>query len=324
MRAALLALSLCCASECIAAEKSEPVDSFPSKPIRWVVPFTPGASTDLIARIIGQRLTEIWGRQIIVDNRPGAGGAIGAEIVARAAPDGYTVLLATTGPNIGNTLLVKKPAYRVEDFAYVAIAADNPMVLLVNPSIPAKTPGEFVDYVKARPGQVNWASAGVNSTPHISMAIFAAAMGVKFTHVPYKGGVLAMIDVVSGQVAGILTSVATAETQIRTGRVRVIGVAGPKRQSAIPDVPTLAEAGIRNAESPNFYGMAAPARTPRAIVRKLNAGVNDALAQPEVRKRLGDLGMDIVGGSPEDATKYVMTQVERVRGLIKAGVLTPE
>jgi len=323
MKAMWLALSLFCASACIAAETSES-ESFPSKPIRWVVPFTPGASTDLIARVIGQRLTEVWGKQIIVDNRGGAGGAIGAEIVARAAPDGYTVLLATAGPNIGNTLLVKKAAYRVEDFAYVAIAADNPMVLIVNLSIPAKTPGEFVSYVKAQPGKVNWASAGVNSTPHISMAIFEAATGVKLVHVPYKGGALAMIDVVSGQVAGILTSVATAETQIRTGRVRVIGVAGPKRQPAIPDVPTFAEVGIKDAESPNFYGMAAPSRTPPAIVRKLNAGVNDALAQPDVRNRLADLGMDIVGGSPEDATKYVMTQVGRVRGLIKAGVLTPE
>ena len=137
-------------------------------------------------------------------------------------------------------------------------------------------------------------------------------------------GVTRMIDVVSGQVAGILTSVATAETQIRTGRVRVIGVAGPKRQPAIPDVPTFAELSIKDAESPNFYGMAAPLRTPPAIVRKLNAGVNDALAQPDVRNRLADLGMDIVGGSPDDATKYVMTQVERVRSLIKAGVLTPE
>jgi tripartite-type tricarboxylate transporter receptor subunit TctC len=323
MKAIWLALSLCCAGTCVAAEKSGSADSFPSKPIRWVVPFTAGASTDLIARTIGQRLSETWGRQIIVDNRGGAGGAIGAEIVARAAPDGYTVLLATAGPNLGNTLLVKKPAYRVEDFAYVAIAADNPMVLVVNPSIPAKTPGEFVDYVKAHPG-LNWSSAGVNSTPHIALAMFTAATGVKLTHVPYKGGALAMIDVVSGQVAGILTSVATAETQIRSGRVRVIGVAGPKRQPAIPDVPTFAEAGINNADCPNFYGMAAPAHTPAAIVRKLNAGVNDALAQPEVRKRLLDLGMDIVGGSPEDATKYVKTQVERVRGLIKAGVLTPQ
>ena len=324
MKARWLALSLCCASACIAAEKLESAASFPSKPIRWVVPFTPGASTDLIARTIGQRLSDIWGKQLIVDNRAGAGGAIGAEIVARAAADGYTVLLTTAGPNIGNTLLVKKPAYRVEDFAYVAVVADNPMVLLVNPSIPAKTPGEFVDYVKANPGKVNWASAGVNSVPHIALSLFTAATGVKLVHVPYKGGALAMIDVVSGQVAGILTSVATAETQIRQGRVRVLGVAGPKRQSAIPDVPTFAEIGIKNAESPKFYGMAAPSRTPPAIVRKLNAGVNDALAQPDVRKRLVDLGMDIVGGSPEEATKYVMTQAERVRGLIKAGVLTPE
>jgi tripartite-type tricarboxylate transporter receptor subunit TctC len=324
MKLAWLVLSFYCATASTAADKPDPAPGFPSKPIRWVVPFTPGASTDLIARTIGQRLTEIWGKQIIIDNRAGAGGAIGGEIVARATPDGYTVLLATVGPNIGNTLLAKKPAYRVDDFAYVAIAADNPMVLLVNPSFPAKTPGEFVDYVKANPGKVNWASAGVNSTPHVSMAILSAATGVKLTHVPYKGGALAMIDIVSGQVAGILTSVATAEAQIRTGRVRVIGVAGPKRLSAIPDVPTLAEAGIKNAESPNFYGMAAPARTPPAIVRKLNAGVNDALAQPDVRKRLSDLGMEIVGGSAEEATTYVMRQAERVKGLIKAGVLTPE
>ena len=324
MRGAWMAVSLCLAATGVMAAQPDPAPGFPSKPIRWIVGFTPGASTDLIARMIGQRLTELWGKQIIVDNRPGAGGGIGGEIVARAAPDGYTVLLSTSGPNIGNTLLAKKPPYRVQDFEHVAIAADNPMVLVVHPSFPAKTPREFVEYVKANPGKVNWASAGVNSTPHISMEILAAATGIKLTHVPYKGGAPAMVDVVSGQVAGILTSVATAEAPIRAGRVRVIGVAGPKRQPAIPDVPTFAEAGIKNAESPNFYGMAAPANTPPAIVRKLNAAVNDALAQPEVRKRLNDLGMDIVGGSPEDATKYVMTQVDRVRGLIKAGVLTPE
>jgi tripartite-type tricarboxylate transporter receptor subunit TctC len=324
MKTKWLALALCCATAASAAEQSEPASAFPSKPIRWVVPFTPGASTDLIARTIGQRLAEIWGKQIIVDNRPGAGGGIGGEIVAHAAPDGYTVLLSTSGPSIGNTLLAKKPTYRVEDFTYVAIVADNPMVLVVHPSFPAKNPNEFVEYVKANPGKVNWASAGVNSTPHIAMAVLAAATGIKLTHVPYKGGAPAMIDVVSGPVAGILTSVATAEAPIKQGRVRVIGVAGPKRQPAIPDVPTFAEFGITNADTPNFYGMAAPAGMPAAILRKLNAGVNDALAQPAVRKRLGDLGMDIVGGSAEDATKYVMSQAARVRGLIKSGVLTPE
>ncbi len=324
MKLAWLVMSLFYATIGIAAEKSDPASVFPSKPIRWLVGFAPGASNDVIARIVAARLTEIWGRQIVIDNRPGAGGMIAGEMVARAAPDGYTVLLATGGPNIGNPLLTKKPAYRVEDFAYVAIAAATPMVLIVTPSFPANTPREFVDYIKANPGKVNWASAGVNSTPHVSMAIFTSATGVKLTHVPYKGAALALIDIVSGQVAGMHTSVASAEAQILSKRVRVIAVAGPKRLPSIPEVPTLAEAGISNAEAPNFYGMAAPARTPRAIVQKLNAGVNDALAQPETRKRLGDLGMDVVGGSPEDATKYVMTQVERVRGLIKAGALTPE
>jgi|SRR5688572_7416355 tripartite-type tricarboxylate transporter receptor subunit TctC len=324
MKAAWLALSLYCATAGMAAAQPDPASGFPSKPIRWIVGFTPGASNDVIARTVAARLTEIWGKQIIIDNRPGAGGMIGGEMVARAAPDGYTVLLATGGPNIGNPLLSKKPPYQVEDFAYVAIAAATPMVVIVTPSFPANTPREFVDYLKAHPGKVNWASAGVNSTPHVSMAIFTAATGVKLTHVPYKGGAPALIDIVSGQVAGMHTSVATAEAQIRSGRVRVIAVAGSKRLPSIPDVPTLAEAGISNAEAPNFYGMAAPARTPAAIVKKLNAGVNEALAQPEVRRRLGDLGMEIVGGSPEDATKYVMTQAARVRGLIKAGVLTPE
>ena len=324
MKAAWLALTLYVTTMGTAGAQSDPAPGFPSKPIRWIVGFAPGASNDVIARVVAHRMTEIWGKQIIIDNRPGAGGLIGGEIVARAAPDGYTVLLATGGPNIGNTLLMKKPSYRVEDFVYVAIVAAAPMVILVTPSFPAATPRELVDYMKANPGKVNWASSGVNSTPHVSMAIFTSATGVKLTHVPYKGSQLALVDIISGQVAGILTSVASAEAQILSKRVRVVAVAGPKRLPILPDVPTLAEAGIPNAEAPNFYGMAAPARTPRSIVMKLNAGVNDAIAQPETRKRLGDLGMDVVGGSPEDATKYVMDQVARVRGLIKTGMLTPE
>jgi tripartite-type tricarboxylate transporter receptor subunit TctC len=321
---ACLVTALLCSTLAHAAETSDSADAFPSKPIRWLVGFAPGASNDVIARIVATRLTELWGRQVLIDNRPGAGGMIAGETVARGTADGYTLLLATGGPNIGNVLLSKRPPYRVEDFAYVSIVAETPMVILVTPSFPANTPREFLDYLKANPGKVNWASAGVNSTPHVSMAIFTSATGVKLVHVPYKGGALAMTDIVSGQVAGMHTSVATAEGAIRSKRVRVIAVAGPKRISALPDVPTLVESGIENADAPNFYGMAAPARTPRAIVQKLNAGVNDALAQPEVRRRLADLSMDVVGGSPQDATKYVMDQAARVRGLIKAGALTPE
>jgi tripartite-type tricarboxylate transporter receptor subunit TctC len=315
---------LSCAFTGTAAAQADPAPGFPSKPIRWIVGFTPGASNDVVARTVAAHLSETWGRQIIIDNRPGAGGMIGGEMVARAAPDGYTVLLATGGPNIGNPLLSKRPAYQIEDFAYVAIAASAPMVIIVTPSFPANTPRELVDYLKANPNKVNWASSGVNSTPHVSMAIFTYATGVKLTHVPYKGGAPALIDIVSGQVAGMHTSVATAESQIRAQRVRVIAVAGPKRLPSLPDVPTLAEAGFNDAEAPNFYGMAAPARTPPAIVQKLNTAVNRALAQPEVRRRLGDLDMEIVGGSPQDATRFVMKEAERVRKLIRVGVLTPE
>lgn len=324
MKLTALAVLLSGAITGTAAAQADPAPGFPAKPIRWIVGFTPGASNDVVARTLAAHLTENWGRQVIIDNRPGAGGMIGGEMAARAAPDGYTVLLATGGPNIGNTLLSKRPLYRIEDFSYVAIAAATPMVLIVTPSFPANTPRELVDYLKANPNKVNWASSGVNSTPHVSMAIFAHATGVKLTHVPYKGGAPAMIDIVSGQVAGMHTSVATAESQIRAQRVRVIAVAGPKRLPSLPDVPTLAEAGINDAEAPNFYGMAAPARTPPAIVQKLNLGINQALAQPEVRRRFSDLGMDIVGGSPQDATQYVMKEAERVRKLIRAGALTPE
>ena len=318
------ALTLLLAATSGAGAQPDAAHGFPSKPVRWVVGFAPGASNDVIARSIGARLSEIWGQQFIIDNRAGAGGMIGGEIVARAAPDGYTVLLSTGGPSVGSPLLTKKAPYRVEDFTQVAIAASNPLVLVVTASFPAKTPRELVDYLKANPFKVNWASAGINSTPHVGLAIFTAATGVQATHVPYKGAAVALIDIVSGQVDGMHTSVASAESQIRSNRVRVIAVAGPKRMTSIPDVPTLAEAGIMDADVPNFYGMAAPLRTPPAIVRKLNAGFNQALAAPEVRRRLTDLGMDIVGGSAEEAGNFVRREAARIRGLIEKGVLKPE
>jgi tripartite-type tricarboxylate transporter receptor subunit TctC len=259
-RWAALTLLLAAASGAGAQPQPDQVREFPSKPVRWVVGFAPGASNDVIARSIGARLSEIWGQQFII----------------------------------------------------------------VTASFPAKTPRELVDYLKANPYKVNWASAGVNSTPHVGLAIFAAATGVQVTHVPYKGATVALIDIVSGQVAGMHTSVASAESQIRSNRVRVIAVAGPKRMTSIPDVPTLAEAGIMDADVPNFYGMAAPLRTPPVIVRKLNAGFNQALASPDVRRRLTDLGMDVVGGTAEEAANFVQRQAARIRGLIEKGVLKPE
>ena len=300
------------------------VGNYPIKPVRWVVGFAPGASNDVIARTVGARLSVTWGQQFIIDNCTGAAGMIAGELVARAVPDGYTLLLTTGGPNIIGPLLARKPVYRTQDFDYVAVAAYSPFIIIVTPSLAAKTIRELVDYMKANPGKMNWGSAGVNSSPHVALATFAHATGVRVNHVPYKGSALAIIDVVSGQIDATSTTAASAEVQIRSNRVRVIAVAGPKRVPAIPGVPTLAEEGIKDGDALVWFGMAAPPGTPQAIVRKLNAGVNNALANPDVQRRLTDLGMEIVGGSIEDTAKFMREETSRIRDLIKAGVLKQE
>jgi tripartite-type tricarboxylate transporter receptor subunit TctC len=292
--------------------------------VRWVVGFAAGASNDVVARTVSARLAESLGQQFIIDNRTGAAGMIAGEIVSRAAPDGYTLLLTTGGPNTIGPLLMRKPAYRAEDFEYVSVIAYSPFIIIVTPNLPAKTPRDLVDYLKANPGKANWGSAGVNSSPHVALATFLAATGTQVTHVPYKGSALAIIDVVSGQLTGTHTTAASAEAQIRGNRVRVIAVAGPKRVPAIPDVPTLVESGISNGDAIVWFGMAAPLKTPRAVIRKLNSGVSGALAIPDVQRRFTDLGMEIVGGSPEAAAKFVRDETARIRGLLAAGVLKQE
>lgn len=298
--------------------------TYPSKPVRWVVGFTPGASNDVIARTIGVRLSEAWGQQFIIDNRPGASGMIGGEIVARAVADGYTLFLATGGPNTISPQLTRKPAYRVEDFEYVSVVAYTSLIIVVTPSFAPKTSRELVAHMKANPGKTNWGSAGVNSSPHVGLATFEYATGTRATHVPYKGAAAALIDVVSGQIDAMHTSAASAEAAIRSNRVRVIAVAGPKRVPLVPEVPTLTESGIKDGDSLVWFGMAVPLKTPQAIVRKLNAGVSSALAIPEVQRRLTDLGMEIIGGSSEAAAKFVREEAGRIRSLLQAGVLKQE
>jgi tripartite-type tricarboxylate transporter receptor subunit TctC len=323
-RFALAAFSVTVAPGLSAQTAQNGAAGYPAKPVRWVVGFTPGASNDVIARTVGARLSEAWGQQFIIDNRPGASGMIGGEIVARAVPDGYTLLLATGGPNTIAPQLTRKAAYRVEDFEYVSVVAYTPLIIVVTPSFAPKTPRELVDHLKANPGKTNWGSAGINSSPHVGLATFEYATGTRTTHVPYKGAAAALVDLVSGQIAGMHTSVASVEAAIRGNRVRVIAVAGPRRLPAIPDVPTLAESGIKDGDSLVWFGMAVPQRTPQAIVRKLNGGVTAALANPDVQRRLTDLGMEIVGGTPEAAAKFVREEAGRIRSLLQAGVLKQE
>ena len=297
---------------------------YPDKPVRWVVPFTPGASNDVIARLFALKLSEAWGQQFLIDNRPGAGGLIGADTVAKAAPDGYTLLLSNPGPNVNSPLLSTKSPYKVEDFAPVVYFGYAPLLILANPALPVRNPKELVDYVKANEGKVNWGSSGTGSSLHIGLAVFQAATGTRLTHIPYKGSAPAITDLIGGQIQFMHTTTVSAESQIKAGRVRVVALASAKRQALLPDVPTLAEAGIKDAEAIVWFGMAAPARTPRAIIDKLNAECNRILRMPDVKRRLDELGLEVEGGTPEAFAAFVRKETARLQKLIKDGALTRE
>ena len=306
------------------AKAAGAASDYPSRPVRWVVPFPPGASNDIIARLMGQKLTEAWGQQFVVDNRPGAGGSLGAETVAKAPPDGYTLLLANPGPNINNPLMRKSTPYKVGDFTPIIFIGYAPLIIVANPKFAPNNAKELVDYAKANPGKVNWGSSGNGSSLHIGLALFQAATGANVVHVPYKGAAQALTDVVGGQINLMYTTTVSAEAHIKSGRVKVIANAGSKRQTVLPNVPTLAEQGINNAEAIVWFGAAAPAKTPRAIVGKLNAEINKALEMSDVRKRLDQLGLEVGGGTPEDFRNFIDKEAGRLAGLIKAGAVKEE
>jgi tripartite-type tricarboxylate transporter receptor subunit TctC len=305
-----------------AAQKS--LDAYPRKPVRLVVPFAPGASTDLIARLLGQKLSEAFGQQFIVDNRPGAGGALGAETVARSEPDGYTLLFTNPGPGLNAILLKKKPTYTFSDLAPVVYIGSAPVIAVANPKFPANDMKELIAYAKAHPGKVTWGSSGTGSNPHAALELLKSVTGVNIVHVPYKGSGPALTDVVSGQIDGLYTTTVSAESFIRANRVKVLGVAGPKRQAVIPNVPTLAEQGITGADNLLWLGLVTAARVPRPLVEKLNRELNRILQLPDVHQRFEQLGLDIEGGSPERFAAFMQAQAEELRKLILAGALTLE
>ncbi len=303
---------------------AQPAKDYPDKPVRWVVPFTPGASNDVIARLIAAKLLDAWGQQFIIDNRPGAGGLIGADTVAKAAPDGYTLLLSNPGPNVNSPLLSRNSPYKVDDFAPVIFFGYAPLLILANPALPVRNPKELIEYMKTNQGKINWGSSGTGSSLHIGLAVLQAATGIKVTHIPYKGSAPAITDVIGGQIQFMHTTTVSAETQIKAGRVRVVALASSKRSPLLPDVQTLAEAGIKDAEAIVWFGMAAPARTPRAIIDKLNAECNRILQMPDVKRRLDELGLEVQGGTPEQFAAFVKKEADRLQKLIKDGALMRE
>jgi tripartite-type tricarboxylate transporter receptor subunit TctC len=302
---------------CIACSSADAQGTYPTKPIRMIVPFPPGGGTDILSRFVANKLSESAGWQIVVDNRPGAGGNIGAEVVARAAPDGYTMgQIATT--HAVNATLYKSLAYDlVRDFTPVTQLASIPSIAVVPASSPAKTIADLVKLAKARPGELTYASAGTGTCTFLAGELFKTQAGVDLLHVAYKGGPPAVTSVLSGETAVYFAPLSAALPQVRAGKLRALGVSTPQRLPLLPEYPTIAEAGVPGYRFSCWYGLVAPAKTPRDTVAAIHTAVLKVLAEPTVQKRLGDLGFIPVGDKPEEFGAYIKAQIESFRPLVR-------
>ncbi len=308
----------------IAGTVTAAAQNYPVRPVRLVVPSSPGGGTDISARIIAPKLSEYLGQQVVVDNRPGAGTMIGGEVVARAAPDGYTLLMGISTLAINPAIYRKVPYDALRDFAPVSQAVALPNVLVAHPSLPVKTVKELIAFAKARPGQLNFASAGLGTSPHLSMELFLSMTKLKMVHVPYKGSGPGVVDLVAGHVPLMMPNMLSALPHIKTGRLRALGVTSARRAAGAPDIPTIAEAGVPGYEAVQWYGVLAPAGTPRAIVTRLHAQIVRVLQLPEIRQRFSTDGAEAVGSSPEEFTAFIRAETAKWAQVIKAAGIRPE
>ncbi len=292
--------------------------AYPDHPIRFVVPVAAGGGNDIVARLLAQKLTDAWGQSVVVDNRPGAATAIGAEIVARAIPDGYTIMLTSVSFAINAGMRKQLPFDPVRDFETITQVARVPQIMVVNPAVPATTLAEFIALAKAKPGQLNYASAGTGSSTHLAMELFMDMTGTKLNHVPYKGTAPGLTDVIAGHVQITFDAIPPTLPHVKSNRVRALAIGGTQRFPTLPDVPTLAEAGLPNYTFQSWFGIFAPARTPEAVVRTLNRELVRIIALPETRKAFVELGIEPVGTSPEDFGKYLRAEIARWSDVMRA------
>ena len=290
--------------------------SYPVKPIRLVVPYPPGGGTDVIARTLAQRMTDVMGQQVLVDNRPGANAIIGTEVVARAAPDGYTALIAIATHVINPALYAKLP-YGPDDHAPVTVLAEYPFVITVHPSLPVKNVKELIVFAKARPGQLTYASSGNGSGPHLGMALFNIMAGIDLVHVPYKGAGQAMSDLLSGQVPLFLNNFLAGANMIKVGKLRALAVTSAKRSAAAPEMPTVAESGLAGYVVTGWYGMMLPAGTPAPIVRALHEGTVKALKSREVSSRLTSEAAEVVANTPQQFAAFLKAESDKWASVIR-------
>jgi tripartite-type tricarboxylate transporter receptor subunit TctC len=289
---------------------------YPTRPIRWIVPYPPAGTTDILARIVGQHLSEKMGQQFVIENKPGAGNNLGTEAAINAAPDGYTILLVNPAHGINATLYKKLPFNFIRDVAPVAGLIRVPNVMEVNPNVPAKTVAEFIDYAKANPGKVNMASSGNGTSIHLSGELFMATTGVKMTHVPYRGSGPALIDLLAGQVHVLFDNLPSSIEHIKAGKLRALAVTTAVRTETLPDVPTVGDT-VPGYEASAWFGIGAPKGTPREIIEKLNKEVNAALADPKLKARLAELGGIMMPGTPEDFGKVIADETAKWEKVVK-------
>jgi tripartite-type tricarboxylate transporter receptor subunit TctC len=297
--------------------------SYPTKPIRFIVGFPPGGTNDIVARILAPKLSENLGQQVVVENRAGANTAIATEMFVRVAPDGYTMLLNAPG-HATNPSLIKINYDPIKDFTFVTVAAESQNLLVAHPSLPVKNVQELIALSKKRPGEINYGSSGIGTTVHLSAELFQHLTGVKWVHIPYKGGGPAMVGLRSGEFSLYFGNVPTVITLAREGKLRALAVTGARRTAAAPDIPTVAESGVPGYEVTTFYGISLPAKTPRPIVERLHTETVRALKSPEVRDKLHALGADIVANTPEQYTAFIQAEIAKWAKVIKAAGIRAE
>lgn len=298
---------------------------YPAKSIRFIVPFPPGGGNDTIARLIGQKLTAATGQQVLVDNRPGAGGAIGAEAAAKSPADGYTMFLAGVATHGINPNLRRKIPYDpLKDFDAVSLIASAPLLVVVHPSLPIKSVKQLVALAKARPGQINYASNGAGGSSHLAVELFNMMSGTKMTHIPYKGLAPALTDLLSGEVQVMFSSAVAMLPQVKAGKLRAIAMTGARRSPAIPDIPTVAEAGVSGYETGSWYGIVVPAGTPRVAIDRLSREIIAIVRAPEITSRLNDEAVIPVGSTPAEFSTHIKNELARWAKTIKQAGLALE
>src|SRR4051812_15788210 len=303
---------LCFATGLCAWPLAASAQNFPTKPVRIMVPFAPGGANDVIARVVSQQLAQQLGQQAIVENRGGAGGAVGADVVVRSAPDGYTLLLANPGPNAINPSLQPKTPYDpIRDFSMITLMAVSPQILVIHPSMPVRSVKDLVALAKARPGQINYGSSGIGAITHLAMEFFKARTQTDMVHVPYQGANLALTGLIGGQVSTMFAALGSISNMLPSGKVKAIGVAAIKRTPLLPDVPAISESGIKDFEVVNWFGIVGPANLPKAVVERLNQAINRVVQAPDTREKFGALGFEPRGSTPDELERHIKSEIAR-------------